>query len=430
VACDFTSLGVGMITPRNVLPPEDGGASIRVDNLGKTFALAEQGTGPVSLRHALRAGKRDISVREIEALSDVSFSVKQGERIGIIGRNGAGKTTLLSMLAGITDATEGSIAIKGDVHAMLTIGAVLRDEATGRENIYLDGAIYGRSRDAIDAYAEDVIAFAELGEFIDRPVRTYSSGMKARLAFSMGVVVQPDILIIDETLAVGDVFFAAKAGIRMKEVAQRGRIVILVSHSLGAIVDMCDRCLWLDKGRLVMDGPALEVTRAYERAVEQADEAELSAKFGAGDLVSKRADTGALSAIRLEQQGAEPGPSARAFVPLTLTIEGVIKAPAGNPDLILSILRVDGRLILQERLSSQGGALPVSGAFTASVTFEPMLLAAGLYRIDVALADNDGVAGSLSRVIEILDEEGQFGGVPMLYHPPLISAERTDRTTQ
>jgi lipopolysaccharide transport system ATP-binding protein len=315
------------------------------------------------------------------------------------------------------------------VHAMLTIGAVLREEATGRENIYLDGAIHGRSRDTIDAYLEEVIAFSELGEFIDRPVRTYSSGMKARLAFSMGATVQPDILIIDETLAVGDVFFSAKASLRMKEVAQRGRIVILVSHSLGAIVDMCERCLWLDKGRLVMDGPAIEVTKAYEKAVEQADEAELSAKFGGGSQIARRPSAGSLLSLGLKQLGAEPGPSARAFVPLTLTAEGAVGLAAMAPDLVLSVLRVDGRLILREALSGEGCALPASGPFEVVVDFEPLLLAAGLYRIDVDLVDREGSIDSACRVIEIIDEEGQFGGAPMLYHPPLISAQLTGRTT-
>src|SRR5450755_2330055 len=210
-------------------------ALVQATGLTKTFALAEAGGKSVSLLEALRAGRPEISMRNVHALRDVSFEIREGERVGIIGRNGAGKTTLLSLLAGITDPLSGRVEIVGDVHAMLTIGAVLRDEATGRENIYLDGVVHGKSRENIDAHVDEVIAFSELAEFIDRPVRTYSSGMKARLAFSMGTFIEPDILIIDETLSVGDVFFSAKASRRMKEITARGRIVIVVSHALKVI---------------------------------------------------------------------------------------------------------------------------------------------------------------------------------------------------
>jgi lipopolysaccharide transport system ATP-binding protein len=320
-------------------------ALVKATGLTKTFALAEAGGKSVSLLEALRAGRPEISMRNVHALRDVSFEIREGERVGIIGRNGAGKTTLLSLLAGIADPSSGRVEIVGDVHAMLTIGAVLRDEATGRENIYLDGVVHGKSREEIDAHVEEVIAFSELAEFIDRPVRTYSSGMKARLAFSMGTLIEPDILIIDETLSVGDVFFAAKASRRMKEITAKGRIVIVVSHALKVIDDICDRCLWLDQGKLVMDGPAREVTRAYEKAVEQADETELAAKFEAGETVVRRSGQGRLRSITLEQEGNALAASARAFVPLRLVLSGEIGSCAGSADIRLSIMRVDGRRI-------------------------------------------------------------------------------------
>src|SRR5262249_3259859 len=160
----------------------------------------------------------------------VTLKVGSGERVGIIGRNGAGKTTLLSILAGITQPTRGTIEVSGSVHAILTIGTVLREEATGRENIFLDGAVHGHAQEASKALAATSIDFAELGEFIDRPVRTYSSGMKARLAFAMGAFTRSDILIIDETLSVGDAQFSRKATRRMKQLTGEGQIVIVVSH--------------------------------------------------------------------------------------------------------------------------------------------------------------------------------------------------------
>ncbi len=366
-----------------------------------------------------------MSARELRALQDISFDIAEGERIGIIGRNGAGKTTLLSLLAGITEPSSGTVEVTGDVHAMLTIGAVLRDDMTGRENIYLDGTVHGKSEAMIESHVEEVIAFSELGEFIDRPVRTYSTGMKARLAFSMGAFIEPDVLIIDETLSVGDAFFAAKASKRMKEITAQGRIVIVVSHALAVIDDICDRCLWLDQGKLMMDGPAREVTKAYERAVEQADEAELAAKFGAGEVGAVRATAGQLQGLLIEQNDKALTASARAFQPLRLTIQGELREAAGQADVVLSILRVDGRRIFSQHLSEAEPTPLGGGSFTASVTFDPLILGAGLYRFEVRLLDELGPVDATHRVLEIIDEEGQFGGMPLLYYPPVITAKPT-----
>jgi lipopolysaccharide transport system ATP-binding protein len=396
-------------------------ASIRVRDVTKTFALAEHGGGPVSLMEALRRGRRDTVHREVHALRGVSFEAHESERIGVIGRNGAGKTTLLSLIAGITEVTSGSIAISGDVHAMLTIGAVLREEATGRENIYLDGAVHGLSREAVDAHAEAIIAFSELGEFIDRPVRSYSSGMKGRLAFSMGAFIEPDILIIDETLSVGDAFFAKKATRRMHEIAEKGRIVILVSHGLASIVEMCNRCFWLDQGRLVMDGSPKAVTEAYEAAVDQADQQELARKFGAGEAISRRPHAGALAEIGLAQKDVPIATSARAFAPLSVTVAGDLAAETRAADLELSLIRVDGRRILRRRLSAAGERMPHGGPFRVVIDFDPFLLGTDLYRLDVALFDAGGPIDSRTRVFEVVDDQGQFGGKPLLLYPPVIT---------
>jgi len=397
-------------------------AHVHVRNVCKTFSLAELGSGPVSLREALRSGKREVTHREVRALQDVSFDIREGERVGVIGRNGAGKTTLLSMLAGVTEPSSGQIDIAGDVHAMLTIGAVLRDEATGRENIYLDGAVHGKSRSEIEAHVEEVIAFSELGDFIDRPVRTYSSGMKARLAFSMGAFVEPDVLIIDETLSVGDAFFSAKAALRMKEITAQGRIVIVVSHALGVIDEICSRCIWLDQGKLVMDGPAREVTKAYELAVAQADEAELAAKFGRGEPLLRRPEAGRIGDVRLGQAGATITTSARALQALRIDLTGELLYSAVAADIGLSIARVDGRRILERRLSEGATRLPATGPFTASVSLDPMILGAGLYRFELMLLDEHGPIDAIHRIVEIIDEEGQFGGAPLLLYPPQIRA--------
>lgn len=401
-------------------------AFIRASNISKIFALAEHGGGPVSLMSALRSAKPNIVQREVRALDNVSFEIREGERVGIIGRNGAGKTTLLSILSGISEPTSGSLEVEGDCHAMLTVGTVLRDDATGRENIYIDGLFHGRPRDEIEKSVQEIIDFTELGEFIDRPVKTYSSGMKAKLAFALGTTIKPDILIIDETLSVGDAFFAEKATRRMQDLAKKGRIVIVVAHALSTIVEMCDRCLWLDHGRLVMDGSPLDVTQAYQASVQQADEADFKRKFEQGEAIAQRPEIGALSRLDLFQKGEKLGSIAAAFKPLTLNVTGQLTGEAKSPDLQVSISRVDGRLIWNERLSSHGRTLPSSGPFSTEIVFDPFILGANLFRIDVRLLENDGPIDQIARALEVIDDEGQFGGTPLLFYPPDIKS----RTTQ
>jgi len=407
-------------------------ASIKVSNLTKVFALAEQGAGAVSLLGALRAGKPEVRMREVRALDGVSFEIAEGERVGIIGPNGAGKTTLLAILAGIAAATAGTVEVSGELHAMLSIGAVLRDDLTGRENIDLDASIHGRSRSQTENIEDEIIAFSELDEFIDRPVRTYSSGMKARLAFAMGAFIEPDILIIDETLSVGDFFFAEKASRKMKETAAKGRIVIFVAHAMGSVVEMCSRCLWLDHGRLVMDGDPKSVTTAYEQSVRDADEAALARKFEQAGRTGTRPgrDRGVLGNVHLVQDEKEQRSALAAMRPLQVKVAGTLNKPNHRCRLSFSILRVDGRLVWLHDSIEAGVPLPDQGPFEVGFVMDPFILGADLYRLDVKLNDEAGEIDSLTRVFEVVDVEGQAGGKPLLYYPPQISGravERTDR---
>jgi len=186
--------------------------------------------------------------REFWALQDVSFEIKKGETIGIIGRNGSGKSTLLQMICGTLTPTSGSIQTNGRIAALLELGSGFNPEFTGRENVYMSGAVLGLTRDEVDAKFDEIIAFAGIGEFIDRPVKTYSSGMYVRLAFSVAINVDPGILIVDEALAVGDVNFQAKCMQKFEAFRNKGITIILVSHDLGSILQFSDRCVLLDKG--------------------------------------------------------------------------------------------------------------------------------------------------------------------------------------
>jgi lipopolysaccharide transport system ATP-binding protein len=379
---------------------------------------------------ALRAGKRETRVREVRALEDISFEVCEGERLGIIGRNGAGKTTQLSILASISAPTSGTVEVVGDVHAMLSIGAVLREDLTGRDNIDLDASIHGRSPAEIDAVREQIISFSELSDFIDRPVHTYSSGMKARLAFSMGAFIDPDILIIDETLSVGDFFFSQKASRRMKEIAESGRIVISVTHGLQSAVEMCSRCLWIDRGRIVMNGDPKNVTSAYEASVRQADEADLARKFrqGSGDR-DIRSAASVLGGVILVQNNSERQATLTAMCPLEISVAGTLKNAHGRCGLLFSILRVDGRRVWLHKSIEAGLRLPDEGAFKACIILEPFILGADLYRLEVSLADENGTLDTSTRVFEVVDEAGQSGGKPLLLYPPRITVSAIEKVS-
>lgn len=204
-----------------------------------------------------------LEYNDFTALEDVSFRVNKGETLGLVGRNGAGKSTLLKVISGILKPAEGSVATRGNVVPMLELGSGFDFDLTGEENIFLNGAILGYSEEFLNDKYEEIVAFSELGEFIHSPIRNYSSGMLARLAFSVATVVKPDILIVDEILSVGDAQFQEKSKARMLELMGGGTTVLFVSHSIEQIREMCNRVLWLEQGRVRMIGKAGEVCDAY-----------------------------------------------------------------------------------------------------------------------------------------------------------------------
>lgn len=205
-----------------------------------------------------------LNYQEFTALDHVSFTVEKGETLGLIGRNGAGKSTMLKVISGILKPTEGSMVCYGNVVPMLELGSGFDFDLTGRENIFLNGAILGYSEALLKQKYEEIVEFSELGQFIETPIRNYSSGMLARLAFSVASQVEPEILIVDEILSVGDASFQEKSRLRMLELMGGGTTVLFVSHSLGQVREMCDRVIWLDHGRIREIGPTDEVCNSYE----------------------------------------------------------------------------------------------------------------------------------------------------------------------
>lgn len=208
--------------------------------------------------------KHEVKYEKFWALQDVSFEVQKGEVLGIIGRNGTGKSTLLKIISGILKPTAGSVTVHGNIVPMLELGSGFDYDLTGRENIFLNGAILGYSKEFLMEKYDEIVEFSELGRFIEIPIRNYSSGMLARLGFSIATVVNPEILIVDEVLAVGDENFQAKSKARMMELMSGGTTVLFVSHNLPQIREMCNRVVWLEGGHVKMVGTAEEVCNAYK----------------------------------------------------------------------------------------------------------------------------------------------------------------------
>ena len=215
------------------------------------------------MRHPLAPNRETTELEEIWAVKDLNFEITQGERVGIIGRNGAGKSTLLKILSRITHPTTGRVHLKGRVASLLEVGTGFHPELTGRENIYLNGAILGMTRQEIKKKFDEIVAFAEVEKFLDTPVKRYSSGMYVRLAFAVAAHLEPEILVVDEVLAVGDAAFQQKCLGKMDEVAQSGRTVLFVSHNMGAIQQLCQRSMLLHEGQILMDGPSAQVVGQY-----------------------------------------------------------------------------------------------------------------------------------------------------------------------
>jgi lipopolysaccharide transport system ATP-binding protein len=240
--------------------------AIAASNIGKRYhvgAAEPYGSLRATLGRLLRRDKREQV--SFWALNDVSFEAKPGEVIGIIGRNGAGKSTLLKVLSRITAPSKGRIEINGRIGCLLEVGTGFHPELSGRDNVFLNGAILGMSRAEIRGLFDEIVAFAEVGKFIDTPVKHYSSGMYLRLAFAVAAHLQPEILIVDEVLAVGDASFQKKCLEKMEDVSRRGRTILFVSHSMPAITRLCPRAILLDAGTIVADGPSHEVVSAYLR---------------------------------------------------------------------------------------------------------------------------------------------------------------------
>ncbi len=360
-------------------------SALVAESLSKRYRLRHQrGEGYRTLRDTLAAAAgaparwlrddgRRTPVDDFWALRDVSFEVARGEVIGIIGRNGAGKSTLLKILSRITEPTSGRAVIDGRVASLLEVGTGFHPELTGRENIFLNGAILGMSAVEIRRQFDSIVAFAGVERFLDTPVKRYSSGMYVRLAFSVAAHLEPEVLIIDEVLAVGDLEFQQRSIGKMHEVSRCGRTVLFVSHNMAAINSLTTRVVVLDRGELVFDGPTPAAVRRY---------AEMSARPASARVFGRGQHT-AITAVQLVDQDGEPTAHYVPGTPLRITLA---LETDGRPGLSVEIFLVDAmqqKIAMASLHQFEGRLLPEQpGRYHATVDLQPVWLASGSYGID------------------------------------------------
>jgi lipopolysaccharide transport system ATP-binding protein len=390
--------------------------AVSAEGLGKRYLLGQQQTGYSLLTEAIterlrRLGQRQPRREEFWALRDIGFEVRHGERFGVIGHNGAGKSTLLKLLARVTPPTEGEVRIRGRVGALLEVGTGFNQELTGRENVFLNGAILGMSRAEIARKFDEIVDFAEVERFIDTPVKRYSSGMYLRLAFAVAAHLEPEILIVDEVLSVGDMAFQKKCIGRMETVAREGRTVLFVSHNLAAVSRLCPRSLLLAHGHQVSEGPTDDLIREYVRSVEHdtaTDIAERTDREGSGRL--------RFTELRFESPtGIHDAPVTGQDLDVVLSYEGSPGARLRNAQFSVSVYTLLGTLFLQCQSDVAGedlGELPQSGEIRLRLPRLP--LPAGRYTLNIYAQVAGEIADWVQRAAELTVTEGDFYGTGRL----------------
>ena len=380
-----------------------GNTAISVRDLSKMYKLYR--SRPLRLLDflGLRLSKDDRYFEEFWALKGVSFDIARGSTVGIIGRNGAGKSTLLKVLSGVSVPTRGEVTLNGRTSALLELGTGFHPDLTGHENIYASGLYLGLDRKAVEALYDQIVDFAELGPFLHQPVRTYSTGMHLRLAFSVATSVPADIQVIDEVLAVGDMYFFGKCLQRFRRLQEEGRTTVLVSHDHATLLRLCTRCLWIDRGAVVADGTPLEAIMAYNQSVYEEQD-----RCGEAGVSSSGLDLRPAQALRVGEavciEGVEvvaaAGRPTRMFLSgksLTVRIRYRSRVALRNPVVAVVVYRTDGVTVCNAISSMDGAELElVEGEGTVELLFNPLMLGPGEYTVAVGIYPTLDLADSAS----------------------------------
>jgi lipopolysaccharide transport system ATP-binding protein len=421
---------------------------IKVENLGKRYSIGMQEAAYGTLREKmvgimrlpferLRGNGQAGGEQLIWALEDVNFEVNPGEVVGIIGPNGAGKSTLLKLLSRITEPTTGRIDLYGRIGSLLEVGTGFHAELTGRENIYLNGAILGLRKTEIERKFDEIVSFAEIGKFLDTPVKRYSSGMYMRLAFAVAAHLEPEILIVDEVLAVGDAAFQRKCLGKMGDVAKQGRTVIFVSHNMGAISSLCSRCLLIKSGSLFEDGEVSKVTALYQSSlystIDDASDLSSAEHYGTG-----KARFTSVSVVPLNGNG-EPQPFLQTGERLTVEVSISAFEEITSANVALVIYDSSGYRLIDVNTALKGSFLSLQNGQVAQVQFEleEVLLRPGVYLLGlwlgrIGVEDIDGITYATSFSVEAAPEtllsSEKFPGVYQCRHSHMIRISESEQT--
>lgn len=383
-------------------------SAVRAENLGKKYILRHQVGGGrhryVALRDVLAHKFKNLlkppteenkAREEFWALKNVSFEIQQGEAVGIIGRNGAGKSTLLKLLSRITEPSAGQIELEGRMASLLEVGTGFHPELTGRENIFLNGAVLGMTRAEIKRKFDEIVAFAEVEKFLDTPVKRYSSGMYMRLAFAVAAHLEPEILVVDEVLAVGDAAFQKKCLGKMQQVGQSGRTVLFVSHNMEAIARLCTKCFYLANGQLKMTGEPREVIKAYsdhaKQITNEIDLTKLPRRF-------EGSDKGRLLRLRSLQNGSVAAWCYEYGTPLEFLLEFSVSDHLEDAEIGYAIFALSGMELIstttyQERALDRLGP----GNYAMKITIPDAFLNPGTYTLGLGLSS---VGRSVDHILE------------------------------
>lgn len=358
---------------------DDPEIAVEADNVSKKFKLIHERNQ--SIKAAVMRGRRTIS-EDFWALRDVSFQVRRGETFGLIGENGSGKSTMLKCLTRILRPTEGSVRVDGKVSALLELGAGFHPELSGRENVFLNGAILGLSQKELRNRFDEIVDFAGIGQFIDEPVKNYSSGMYVRLGFSVAINVDPDVLFVDEVLAVGDEAFQRKCNEKFAELRRAGKTIVLVSHGMVGVQNLCDRVAWFSHGQLMQIGNPREVIEAYTGTVQtdrQVDQ-EGHNRWGSGE--------GRITDIRFVGEDGGQITKVRSGEPATLRLKYEMASSIEQPVFGVVISTLEGFQVTGP-FSRDAGCVPqvLEGTGHVDITFDPVLLLPGSYDLSVSLYD-------------------------------------------
>ena len=355
---------------------------VSVSHLSKRFRLFHE--RHQSLKQSM-LNRRRSNYEEFWALRDITFDVAQGETFGIIGHNGSGKSTLLKCLTKILEPDEGSVAVNGSISALLELGAGFHPELSGRENVYLNAAILGVPRRHIEERFDDIVDFSGLHQFIDTPVKNYSSGMFVRLGFAVAINADPDVLIIDEVLSVGDADFQAKCGDKIADFRDRGKTIVLVTHAMPDVVRLCQRAAWIDHGDLRMLGSPHDITDAYldttheERSLKYHD----GMRWGNGEVL--------LSRVELLGADMQPVEIVRSGEPLAIRLELTAEHPVSAPEIIISVFDRDATLITEISTRSRHVSVgEVHGVRQILFEIDSLPLTEGTYELSFAVVDESG----------------------------------------